>query len=126
MYKDIAVGKVYSIEGFYFGFNKSVISSDDIKQLDGPLELLKKNPALKIRIQAYSDCRGSSAVNREISLKRALSYKKYLENKGIASDRLTCKGFGTESPAIICSPCNTCTEDQHQKNRRIEFKILEN
>ncbi len=125
IHTDLNVGKVYSIEGFYFGFNKTDIFTGDIKKLDGLFELLQKDPGLKVQIQAYSDCRGSNSVNRKISLERASSYKKYLVNKGIAANRLSCKGFGTEDPAITCSPCNSCTEDQHRKNRRIEFKVME-
>ena len=41
-------------------------------------------------------------------------------------ERIKGKGYGESSPVEICdSGCSTCSEDQHQLNRRTEFIILD-
>jgi len=121
---DLRVGDVYPVQGFYFGFNKKSVYSGETQRLNAPYKLLHKHPHLKVQIQAYTDCRGNATVNKRVAMQRAASYKKYLEKKGIAGNRIACKWFGTRNPEVICNPCNSCSEEQHKKNRRIEFKIV--
>jgi outer membrane protein OmpA-like peptidoglycan-associated protein len=47
----------------------------------------------------------------------------YLKEKGIAQNRLQAKGYGENVPVNNCK-CESCTEEQHQENRRTEFQIL--
>ena len=121
----VQLGNVYLVDGFYFGFNKTTVYSGETRKLDDLYKLLRKRTHLKVQIQAYTDCRGKATVNKRVAMQRAASYKKYLEKKGIAGNRIVCKWFGTREPKMVCSPCNSCSEDQHRENRRIEFKILQ-
>ncbi len=122
-YTDVELGKVYKVEGFYFGFNRTSVYSGETKRLNELYKLLKNQPHLKVQIQAYTDCRGNANVNKRVAMQRAASYKRYLEKKGINSSRIACKWFGTRDPEISCTPCNSCSEEDHKRNRRIEFKI---
>jgi hypothetical protein len=43
----------------------------------------------------------------------------YIESKGIADKRISAKGYGKTKPIIA----DATTEEDHQKNRRTEFKV---
>ncbi|WP_296346215.1 OmpA family protein [Winogradskyella sp.] len=67
------------------------------------------------------------AYNERLSENRAQSTKQYLIDNGISANRLTAKGYG-ESQLVNdcgCEPTNvsSCSEEEHQKNRRSEFII---
>jgi outer membrane protein OmpA-like peptidoglycan-associated protein len=55
-----------------------------------------------------------------LSAKRAESSKFYMVSKGIKKDRVISKGYGETKPLIP----DAATEEDFQKNRRTEFKIL--
>ena len=75
-------------------------------------------------MSAHTDCRGEFEYNKVLSQKRAQSAVDYIVSQGIASNRLVARGYG-ESQAIVDCVCDSCTEDQHQANRRTSFKILD-
>ena len=83
--------------------------------------ILKDNPTLKIELGSHTDARASDAYNQKLSQNRAKSAVEYIVSKGIDADRLTYKGYG-ETQLIVK---NAKTEEEHQRNRRTEFKILE-
>jgi outer membrane protein OmpA-like peptidoglycan-associated protein len=57
-----------------------------------------------------------------LSEKRAKATRNYLINKGVDANRIQASGFG-ESQLLDNCKCKTCTETQHQKNRRSEFIV---
>ena len=60
-----------------------------------------------------------------LSEKRAQSTLNWLVDQGIDKARLSAKGYGESQPSTTCA-CNSCSDDQHQQNRRTTFKIIEN
>ncbi|MET3034117.1 OmpA family protein [Flavobacterium johnsoniae] len=44
--------------------------------------------------------------------------------KGIASDRISCRGYGESQSVNRCTDNVNCTEKEHQANRRSEFIIV--
>jgi outer membrane protein OmpA-like peptidoglycan-associated protein len=68
-------------ETIYFDANKSTISPTAAKALDRNGMLLKDNPKLKVEIAGHSDTSGSATANESISVKRAESAKKYIQDK---------------------------------------------
>ena len=82
--------------------------------------LLKDNPAIRVEIGGHTDSGGSERANLKISEKRALSVKKYLEDKyNISSDRMTVKGYGSSKPIA-----DNKTQEGRAKNRRVEIKVI--
>ncbi|MFN8165336.1 MAG: hypothetical protein U0X76_03980 [Bacteroidia bacterium] len=45
-------------------------------------------------------------------------------SKGIDSKRIVAKGYGERQLVNGCSNGVECTEEQHQANRRTEFKVI--
>ena len=83
------------------------------------VELLQKNPTLKIEIAGHTDNKGDKKYNQTLSQKRAESVVNYLVQKGIALTRLTAKGYGDTMPVAP-----NVTEENKAKNRRTELKVL--
>ena len=44
--------------------------------------------------------------------------------EGISADRLISKGYGEVQPINNCGNGYNCTENEHQRNRRTELKIV--
>lgn len=112
------------LENIYYDFDKWDIRKDAEPTLNILAENLGLNPEIKIQLASHTDCRGAPKYNEDLSQKRAQSAVDYLITKGIDSDRLVAKGYGENAPALECI-CTRCTEDEHQKNRRTTFKIIE-
>jgi hypothetical protein len=72
---------------------------------------------------SHTDSRGSSKSNIELSQRRAQSVVNYLIEQKIDPARLGAKGMGETKLLNKCKDGVTCTEEEHQRNRRTEFKI---
>ncbi len=118
----ICLGNNLVIEDIYYDYDKWDIRADAKPSLDQLLTFLNDYPDMKIELSSHTDKRGSEEYNETLSQKRAESCRTYLINKGISTSRIIAKGYGEHKPAV---ECQTCTEAQHQANRRTEVEILE-
>jgi outer membrane protein OmpA-like peptidoglycan-associated protein len=110
------VGKAIILDGIVFKTNSSEITpvSDDI--LQKAFNTLEQNPDFRVEVRGYTDNVGKRAHNLKLSRARADAVREYLVKKGIAGDRITTKGFGSDHPIA-----KNTSADGRQKNRRIEF-----
>ncbi|MCF6224018.1 MAG: OmpA family protein [Flavobacteriaceae bacterium] len=113
------------INSIYFDFNKYDIRYDAKLELDKIYDVMEANPELEIDINAHTDSRGTHKYNMSLSNHRAKATIAYLVKKGIGSDRISGKGFGEEQLATNCPNGVTCTNFQHQLNRRSEFSLMQ-
>ncbi|WP_339876592.1 OmpA family protein [uncultured Algoriphagus sp.] len=120
----ITVGKTYRLDNIYYDFDKWEIREDAKEELGNLIRILKENPTLKIELYSHTDSRGSDPYNLKLSDKRAKSAIAYLVESGIDINRLEGIGFGEEKLLNECANGIECTEEQHQENRRTEFKII--
>lgn len=119
----LVVDQVVRLDNIFYDFNKADIREDATLELDKLVATLQENPIVKIELSSHTDCRGKDAYNLSLSQRRAKSAVDYIISKGIAKDRVVSKGYGKSKPSEDCK-CEECTEDQHQNNRRTEFKVL--
>ena len=121
----IIINKPIVLENIYYDFDKWNIRNDAKIELDKLVDLLKRNPGIKIELGSHTDCRGSSAYNEKLSQKRAESAVEYIITQGIDKNRITAKGYGEKVPVNNCVDGVKCSEEQYQLNRRTEFKVTE-
>jgi outer membrane protein OmpA-like peptidoglycan-associated protein len=77
-----------------------------------------------VRIEGYTDGKGSDSYNQKLSLRRAESVKKWLETHGLAGIRFSAAGFGAKNPvAPNTKPDGSDDPEGRQKNRRVEIVI---
>ncbi|MCB0573811.1 MAG: OmpA family protein, partial [Saprospiraceae bacterium] len=81
-------------------------------------------PDMKIELSSHTDSRGNDQYNEELSQKRAESARSWIVAKGVSPDRIVAKGYGEKQLLNECANGVECTEEQHQVNRRTEFKII--
>lgn len=105
----------------YFEFDKSNITPEGAMELDRLVAVMKKHETMEIFVKAHTDSRGANSYNLNLSEMRAQSTVKYVVLKGIDAARISGEGFGENEPKIKCG--SNCSEEQHQENRRSEFKI---
>lgn len=108
------------LDNIYYDLDKWDIRDDAAKELDKLVTTLKDNPDISIELSSHTDSRQTDQYNEVLSEKRAKSAVSYLITKGIDAGRLTAKGYG-ESQLIVK---NAQTEEEHQVNRRTEFKVI--
>ncbi len=112
------------LKTIYYDLDKSNIRPDAAVELDKLVVILKQYPALKIELSSYTDSRASGPYNLALSQRRAASVVAYLVEKGISSDRLVAKYYGETHLVNGCVDNVKCTEEQHQLNRRTEFRVV--
>lgn len=111
------------LENIYFDFNKWNVKEESTVSLNKIVKVLSENQNMKLVINAHTDNKGSESYNLKLSKKRAASAVKYIISQGVAEDRLESKGFGESKPLIDCK--SSCSDEDNQANRRIEFVILD-
>ncbi|MBK8499950.1 MAG: OmpA family protein [Flavobacteriales bacterium] len=119
----LVVDQVVRLENIFYDYNKWDIRPDAAIELDKLVQTLVDNPTVTIELSSHTDCRGKDAYNMSLSQKRAKSAVDYLIANGIAAARVKSKGYGESKPSETCA-CEKCSEDEHQRNRRTEFKVL--
>ena len=117
-------GDAVKIDNIYYDLNKADIRPDAANELDKVVEILKKYPNMKIELGAHTDSRATSRYNRILSNNRAKEAENYLISKGIDAKRLSSKGYGESKLVNDCGNNRDCTEEEHQKNRRTEIRIM--
>lgn len=119
------ITKLFEIAPIYYNLDKSDIRIDASVELDKIVQILKDNPSIKLELGSHTDSRATSEYNLKLSQRRAESAVTYIISKGISSNRIVAKGYGETQLVNKCADGVPCTEEEHQMNRRTEFKVLE-
>ena len=122
--EEIVINKPIVLENIYYDFDKWIIREDAAKELDRLAKLLKDNPKIQIELGSHTDARGTDMYNLVLSDKRAKAAVDFLISRGIDPSRLTWKGYGETQLRNKCSNGVKCSEEEHQLNRRTEFKVI--
>ncbi len=111
-------------EKIQFEANSAVIRDVSSSLLHEIAEVIRKNPQVtKISIEGHASSEGDvpPGHNKTLSDQRAKAVMTYLVQKeSIDGSRLTAKGWGSEKPLA-----GNDTEDGREKNRRVEFLVVE-
>lgn len=118
------ITKVFQIAPIYYDLDKADIRSDASPELDKIVQILKDNPTIKLELGSHTDSRATTEYNAKLSQRRADAAVAYIISKGIPSARIVAKGYGESQLVNKCADGVNCTEEEHQLNRRTEFKVL--
>ncbi|MFK8010142.1 MAG: OmpA family protein [Saprospiraceae bacterium] len=112
-------GEIYSLKNVEFPSGKSTLKTDDLKELNRLVNLLKENKQMNIFIYGNTDSSGDARANRIISQKRADEVAKYLRRNGIDKKRIKTKGYGESFPKE-----NNGTVEGRKINRRVDVYLV--
>ena len=103
-----------------FGFDKSLLSSEDRGILKKDASILKAHPSVKVVIAGHADERGTDAYNIVLGQKRAKAARIYLIRLGVSAKRIKIVSYGKrEIPDY--SVCSDHNESCWSKNRIAHF-----
>jgi outer membrane protein OmpA-like peptidoglycan-associated protein len=112
------------LENIFYDLDKHDIRPDAAIELDKLVRILKANPTIRIELSSHTDSRQTRKYNQDLSDRRAQAAVDYIVSKGIDRKRLVAKGYGETRLRNKCADGVECSEDEHQVNRRTEFKII--
>lgn len=121
--KGFKVGDVIKVDNINYELNKAKLDMKDSRGLAEIIQLLKSSK-ISVEIRSHTDSRGSSKYNLELSQKRAKAVYDYLVKNGINKYRLKYKGYGESILLNKCKDGVRCSDSQHAKNRRTDFKVI--
>lgn len=116
--KQPMLGEVWE-PAVYFGFDLATLNAAEQARLDRDLLVLKKNPQLKLSVQAFTDSKGSISYNRRLAEQRQNTVQSYLMSKGLDKARILVSPLGEELPILGSS------EKERVINRRVELMLLD-
>ena len=109
----------------YYDLDKFDIRKDAVDELEEIVRLMQQYPEIRLEVSSHTDSRATEEYNIRLSKNRAEAVAKYLEERGISRDRLVLRWYGEKYPVNGCVDGVECSEEQHQLNRRSEFRILD-
>jgi outer membrane protein OmpA-like peptidoglycan-associated protein len=115
----IVKGHTIRINNLFFDTGKWAIRRESHADLDRLADLLRTRTSMRIRIVGHTDDVGKDKENLTLSERRAQSVATYLSTT-IDAKRITYAGMGERKPLAP----NT-TEAGRQRNRRVEFDIID-
>lgn len=111
------------IEYIYYDPNSAEIKNESIGKLDKIIIAMEANKSLKLVVASHTDAKGEDGYNVVLSQKRAHKVMQYFILQGIEKERLVATGLGESQIMNRCKNGIDCNENEHQKNRRTEFKF---
>lgn len=101
-----------------FASNSSTLPASADNDINSLTAFMQENPAAISTIVGHTDSTGSTVKNQVLSENRAASLASRLIQNGIASDRITAVGKGSDIPVV-----SNKTPEGRAQNRRIEILI---
>jgi outer membrane protein OmpA-like peptidoglycan-associated protein len=120
---ELIIEKPIFIANIYYDYDKWFIRKDAKPSLNNLVKVMEDNPKIVIELSSHTDSRASGRYNLVLSDKRAHAAVEYIISKGINRNRITAKGYGETMLLNKCKNNIECTEEEHQENRRTEFKV---
>lgn len=102
-----------------FDFNSAAIKPAFTRTLDKVNDIVARYSRTNVRVIGHTDSVGSAAYNQRLSEDRAKSVAWYMEDGGVAPQRVSTDGRGEAQPRATNE-----TEAGRQLNRRVELLII--
>lgn len=115
-----------NVNPIFFNYDKFDITPQAATELDKVVFVMEKFPNVKIKIESHTDARGKDSYNAKLSDDRAKSTQTYIISKGIDATRIeSAIGYGESRLTNQCKDGVKCSEEEHFKNRRSDFIIIQ-
>ncbi len=98
-----------------FKFASAILTKKSKKILKEIAKELKQLRNIKIEVAGYTDAKGNQYFNKDLSLKRAKSVRRFLIKEGIDKNIITAAGYGES---------NFIYDKYDKRNRRVEIHII--
>ena len=107
-----------SLPNIEFEPAKTVLAAGGKQKLEAVVDFLNNQREVEVDVFGHTDAKGTDSRNQALSEGRAKAVMDYLVSRGVASSRMTSKGFGETQPIST----NETAEGRAQ-NRRVELLL---
>lgn len=111
-------------ENIYYESARYAILTEGEIVLDKVLSILNSFPDVQLEVISHTDSHGDDNSNLVLSENRSNAVINYLSSKGILNSRLKAIGKGETEIRNRCSNGISCSDKEHEYNRRTEFKFI--
>lgn len=111
------------ISGMVLYYNGNELLPESKKTLDRLASYLQGNPQIVVKLNTHSDARGSKFDNLAKTQKMGEKVQSLLQEKGIDEESTIPRGYGERYIVNRCKRGVLCSEDEQQKNKRIEVIV---
>ncbi len=108
----------------YFDYNSSYLNAAAKGKLQELAGFMQQHPGLVLKVSGHADSRGPDTYNESLSQRRAEHIMAFLQDQGIAAERMATEAFGETRLTNECADGVFCNEEKHGLNRRAEFVII--
>lgn len=122
--EEVECGEAVRLNNILYDLNSSYIREDAKADLNNVVQFLKDNKDAKIELSAHTDSKGKASYNLWLSERRAKSAADYIIEQGIIASRVSYRGYGETQLLNNCADGVRCSDQEHQVNRRTEFKVI--
>ena len=112
--------EMVTLRGVNFANNSATLTPDSTTVLDQAAAGLMRRGDMKVEVAGHTDNRGTAALNRDLSQRRAEAVRSYLVTKGVNGANLSARGYGPDKPVADNNTANGRAE-----NRRVELRQLQ-
>ncbi|MBE9602536.1 OmpA family protein [Pedobacter sp. MC2016-24] len=114
----LVLGQQVIMKNIFFNTNEYTLLPSSLSEIETLTNLLNSNKNIHIEIQGHTDNTGSNTTNQKLSIDRAKAVYDRLISNGIATERLSYKGYGQTQPVTAND-----TEEHRKLNRRTSFLV---
>ena len=104
-----------------FDTGKSDLKSASKSDLAEFARVLKEYKETDLVVEGHTDNTGKKPFNQKLSVARAGAVVSFLEAQGVASSRMTPRGYADDMPVA-----DNSTDDGRRQNRRVQIQIAAN
>jgi outer membrane protein OmpA-like peptidoglycan-associated protein len=115
----LAKGQALTLRTLYFEQSKADLPLPVQARLDTLAEALRRYPSLRLEVQGHTDNQGDSALNRQLSQRRAEAVCRYLASRGVPPRCLRPVGMGGSQPVA-----DNRLPAERPRNRRVVLRPL--
>jgi len=116
--------KIVLDDRVHFRTNNHIIRPVSYPLLERLSKLVSDHPEYThIAIEGHADERGDEKFNKDLSQRRAQSVLEFMVSRGVARERLSAEGFGSERPLADGKKDSAAREYAWLLNRRVEFVV---
>ena len=110
--------KAMGLQTVNFQYDSFSLTKEAKGIMNSNAQILKDKPGMKIQVEGHCDSHGGIQYNIALGEKRANATKKFLQDLGVESDRITTISYGKERLLD-----QGTSEAAHAKNRRANFVV---
>lgn len=105
----------------YFTHKQTYLTKNAVEQVQRQAAWLKKNPAVKVRLECHTDDDFPPEYALSFGEARCQAVERVLMKAGVEAGRITAVSYGNQRPAVP----NATTKEEHGKNRRVITRVVE-